>query len=124
MTSKSNKSTGLGADAFFQTPAVVKSKPGTATLTDSSTSTVRASASVDDKTERRSFNLKVSTLRLLDEVQIKTMRDGNKSTLSAIVERGIELVAKEMGVSEVVRTRVNEHTSKRGSEHSLARINE
>lgn len=107
MTSKTTKSTGLGADAFFQAPATVTPKPVAPIVKKPSASTSSAPSLVDDKTERRSFNLKLSTLRLLDEVQIKTMREGKKSTLSAIVERGIEHVAKEMGVNEALRTRTS-----------------
>ncbi len=90
---KSKTSTGMGSDAFFQNApaAVVTGKQAMSTVQE-----VQAEA----RAERRSFNLKPSTLRLLDEIQIKTIRDGDKWTLSAIVELGIERVAKEMGVHE------------------------
>lgn len=84
--------TGMGADAFFQTEV----RP-TRQATKSEQTTV---GEATEKSERRSFNLRPSILRLLDEIQIKTMRDGDKWTLSAIVERGIELVAAEMRVNE------------------------
>lgn len=85
------KQTGMGANAFFKT----ETKPEAPIPTE-----INAAPEPVDKAERRSFNLKQSTLRLLDEVQIKTMRDGQKWTLSAIVEHGIALVAQEMGVEE------------------------
>jgi hypothetical protein len=82
----------MGTDAFFQTattqPSNKRAEP---------TNLVSSQA---EKPERRSFNLKPSTLRLLDEIQIKTIRDGDKWTLSAIVEQGIALVAEKMGVDE------------------------
>ena len=81
----------MGANAFFKT----EPKPEAPIQAE-----VHLAPEPVDKAERRSFNLKQSTLRLLDEVQIKTMRDGDKWTLSAIVEHGIALVAKEMGVEE------------------------
>ena len=95
MPKQSKKQTGMGADAFFQSPPASEaaSPPHQQPVPDSE---------IDDKPERRSFNLKPSTLRLLDEIQIKTIRDGDKWTLSAIVEQGIALVAEEMGVKEHV----------------------
>lgn len=82
---KQKETGGLGSNAFFQEKSASKSQ------------TVEVE---DEKPERYAFNLKPSVRRLLEEVQIKTMREGDKWTLSAIVERGIELVAKEMDVSE------------------------
>lgn len=99
---KSKKDTGMGTDAFFQNPTPPiqsvskRSEPGA------------QDAIGDKKSERRSFNLKPSTLRLLDEIQIKTIRAGDKWTLSAIVEHGIALVAAKMEVDEEANVRVNE----------------
>jgi hypothetical protein len=83
----------MGRDAFF----------GTASVTLPAVGTKQPGSSIQDvqeeeRAERRSFNLKPSTLRLLDEIQIKTIREGDKWTLSAIVERGIAMVAKEMNI--------------------------
>lgn len=95
MPSKNTKQTGMGADAFFQLPAqTANEKPQNTT---EKTSTIQVG---EEKPERRSFNLKPSALKLLDEIQIKTMREGKKSTLSSIVEQGIALVAEKMGVNE------------------------
>ena len=91
---KGKKDTGMGTDAFFQTPTAA-SQPASKQVEPAGSSTQEG-----DKPERRSFNLKPSTLRLLDEIQIKTIRDGDKWTLSAIVEQGIALVAKKMGIDE------------------------
>ena len=98
MAHKQTKSTGLGADAFFTAPASSTSITGA-----SDSSTLRSvpepsQASVAEKSERRSFNLRLSVLRQLEEIQIKTIREGKKQTLSSIVERGIEQVAKDMGI--------------------------
>jgi hypothetical protein len=92
--------TGMGADVFFQTEVRpirqnVKHEPS------------RLEGALS-KAERRSFNLKPSILSLLDEIQIKTMRNGDKWTLSAIVERGIELVAAEKGIQEPANSRASE----------------
>ena len=92
MAKQENKQTGLGADAFFQsapttTRPTAQSKPP-------------SNPNPEERSERRSFNLKPSTLRILDEIQIKTIREGKKSTLSAIIEQGIALAAKEKGAGE------------------------
>lgn len=112
MANKNIKSTGLGADAFFAIPTSTRAKTSQNVAPDQRTELERRLAPADEKAERRSFNLRLSILRQLDEVQIKTMRDGNKWTLSAIVERGIELVAQEMGVSEEINKRVKESKHK------------
>ena len=95
MASRDKKQTGLGADAFFQSPPAEKRQPSTASHAKKPVGYLQ-----DERPERRSFNLKPSTLRLLDEIQIKSMREGKKSTLSAIIEQGITLVAKKKGVGE------------------------
>jgi hypothetical protein len=82
----------MGADVFFQ----IDVRPVRQNTIHGQTHL----ESLPPKAERRSFNLKPAILALLDEVQIKSMRDGDKQTLSAIVERGIELVATEKGIKE------------------------
>ena len=94
--------TGMGADAFFQTEV----RP--TRQTQNSEQVLITKAEVAEKSERRSFNLRPSILKLLDEIQIKTMREDNKWTLSSIIEHGIELVAAEMGVSEPESKRTKE----------------
>ena len=103
---RKKKESGLGADAFFASPAPA-SEEIQGTLPEDTAAKVKVKAKSASKPvsdgepyKRHSFNLKVSTIQLLDNIQIKTMQDRNKMTLSAIVERGIELAAKEMGVSE------------------------
>ena len=99
----SKKNTGMGTDAFFGPPTTNQLSE---LHTDQATQTPQKAAQEDpplsilDKPERRSFNIRPSVLRLLEEIQIKTIRDGNKQTLSAIVEQGIRLAASEAGVSE------------------------
>lgn len=112
MTPKTTKSTGLGADAFFAVPTSSRSRNKPSAPSMEPPSLLMAPNEANEKSERRSFNLRLSILRQLDEIQIKTMREGNKQTLSSIVERGIELVAKEMGVSDAMNKRVNEPKSK------------
>lgn len=103
----SKKNTGMGTDAFFSAPTTQQPPVKLANQSAQATTQVvkeetpaLVSDNSDDKAQRRSFNLSTSVLRLLEEIQIKTIRDGNKQTLSAIVERGIRLAADEMGVSE------------------------
>lgn len=99
---KPSKNTGMGASAFFQSPSPHTAASEEPDVTPISQEIAPATDIQDtEKAERRSFNLKPSTLRLLDEIQIKTIRDGQKWTLSAIVERGIALVAEEMDVDEI-----------------------
>lgn len=106
MPKQNKKETGMGTDAFFRSPpasgavSAQQPQPATETAATKNPQTVSETMLPSEKPERRSFNLKPTTLRLLDEIQIKTMRDGDKWTLSAIVERGILLAAKDMGVSE------------------------
>jgi hypothetical protein len=95
IVAKGKTSTGMGRDAFF----------GTASVAPPAVDTAQPAAALQDgqkeePAERRSFNLKPATLRLLDEIQIKTIRQGDKWTLSAIVERGIAMVAKEMNIDK------------------------
>lgn len=108
MAHKPSKTTGLGADAFFSVPTSAKLKK---TSTDR-TEQFRPPAPEPEESERRSFSLRSSIMRQLDEIQIKTIREGKKQTLSSIVERGIELLAKEMGVSDEMNKRVNEDKGK------------
>lgn len=99
----SKKNTGMGADAFFGTPTTnqpTSQQVEQAAQIPQKTAQEEPPLPVLDKPERRSFNIRPSILRMLEEIQIKTIRDGNKQTLSAIVERGILLVASEKGVSE------------------------
>ena len=99
----SKKNTGMGADAFFGTPTTNQPAPqqvGQTAQIPQKAAQEEPPLPVLDKPERRSFNIRPSILRLLEEVQIKTIRDGNKQTLSAIVERGILLAASEAGVTE------------------------
>jgi len=112
VTSKPTKSTGLGADAFFAVPTSSKPKANSSIAQKQPVAPSQEAAPNHEKSERRSFNLRLSILRQLDEIQIKTMREGNKQTLSSIVERGIELVTREMGISDAVSTRVKEEKSK------------
>ena len=112
MANKNMKSTGLGADAFFAIPTSSKTKTAQGVAPEPRAELESRLTPADEKAERRSFNLRLSILRQLDEVQIKTMREANKWTLSAIVERGIELVAQEMGVSEEINKRVKESKHK------------
>lgn len=108
MAHKPSKTTGLGADAFFSIPTSTKpKKPST-----DGTEHYRPPAPEPEESERRSFSLRLSVLRQLDEVQIKTIREGKKQTLSSIVERGIELVAKEMGVSDDMSKRAGASKNK------------
>jgi hypothetical protein len=81
----------MGRDAFFGNASAVVTKQAAPAIQD---------VQEEERAERRSFNLKPSTLRLLDEIQIKTIREGDKWTLSAIVERGIAMVAKDMRIGE------------------------
>lgn len=112
MTSKPTKSTGLGADAFFAVPTSSKPKKASPDLSGGRTGQDSQPVPVPEASERRSFSLRLSILRQLDEIQIKTIREGKKQTLSSIVERGIELVAKEMGISDEMNKRVNESKNK------------
>lgn len=99
----SKKNTGMGADAFFGTPTTNQLAPQQVAQTaqiPQKAAQEEPPLPVLDKPERRSFNIRPSVLRLLEEIQIKTIRDGNKHTLSAIVERGILLAASEAGISE------------------------
>ncbi|MEZ4713149.1 MAG: hypothetical protein R3A44_38525 [Caldilineaceae bacterium] len=112
MAHKPTKSTGLGADAFFAVPTSSSPKKASAATPTDHTRQHRQPAPVPEASERRSFNLRLSILRQLDEIQIKTIREGKKQTLSSIVERGIELVAREMDISDEMDKRVNESKNK------------
>lgn len=92
--------TGLGADAFFQTEIPPAHSEPIPQQIEQEIAEQRIEGKGTLRPERRSFNLRPAILTLLDEIQIKSIREGHKSTLSAIVERGIELVAAEKGVSE------------------------
>ncbi len=87
------KRTGMGTDAFFSPQRDAPQRP---------TAIAEPAQLTEPQTikERRSFNLSTDALRLLDEIQIMSMREGKKMSLSAIVERGISLVASEKGVNE------------------------
>lgn len=74
----------MGSDAFFQV------KQPTATTSEIKTA---------PQMERRTFHLPASTSLLLEEIRHQMIRNGTKMTLSDIVERGILLVSKEMGIS-------------------------
>lgn len=78
-----SKTSGMGADAFFQAKPSTVSAPETLTA---------------PQLERRTFSITAPTLLLLEEIRLQTIRNGNKLTLSDIVEQGIILVGKEMGI--------------------------